>query len=153
MRHFARAVEAARESSDRVSLARALIGVGQIERDLYNFEAARVSYEEAATIVRSLNDPLWLAHTVRHVADNLREEKNFDLATAHYEEALAIYRATAETAPLDLANLLRGYALLKEQLGDIAMAKAFWQEARAIYASADLQPGVDESTRRLAILG
>jgi tetratricopeptide (TPR) repeat protein len=150
--HFSRAVEASRATGDPVTLAKALIGLAQIERDLSNIDAARRNYEEASTIVRTLDDPLWLAHTVRHVADSHRENERFDEAAARYEEALTIYRATVETAPLDLANVIRGYAILKERLGDRVTATELWQEAGDLYAAVDVQAGVEESKRRLATL-
>ena len=59
------AVELARESGIPSELARALTGLGQIERDLGNPEVALRLYLEAAAIYRTGSDSLRLAHTVR----------------------------------------------------------------------------------------
>ena len=66
---------------------------------------------------------------------------------AGYREALAIYRRNERTPPLDLANALRGFALLK---GRSAEANALWQEARDLYAAVGVEAGVAESSGRLA---
>jgi tetratricopeptide (TPR) repeat protein len=149
---FAAAVASARQIGDPALLSEALTGLGQIERDLRNLDTARAHYEEAVSILRALDDPLRLAHTVRHVGDILRNQGLWKLAAPHYGEALAIYREHPSTPPLDLANTLRGYALLEQQLGNAAQATAFWQEARSLYASVDVQAGVAEAERRIALL-
>jgi tetratricopeptide (TPR) repeat protein len=90
-----------------------------------------------------------LAHTVRHVGDIQRHERRYNLAAPCYEEALAIYRAHEETPQLDLANALRGFALLKEETGDAAGARLLWQEAKELYAAVNVEAGVVESARRI----
>jgi len=59
-------------------------------------------------------------------------------------------RQDASTDRLDLANTLRGYALLQERLGNYGAAGAMWHEARNLYASLDVHAGVDEGEKRLA---
>jgi tetratricopeptide (TPR) repeat protein len=71
----------------------------------------------------------------------------------HYNEALEIYRSHVQTPPLDLANALRGFALLQANLGKTEEAKQLWQEARDLYADQDVQAGVDEADRQIAHLG
>ncbi|MDQ2839448.1 MAG: tetratricopeptide repeat protein, partial [Acidobacteriota bacterium] len=114
---FAEAVELCRKADDRKRLAKALTGIGQIERDLHDREAARKHYEEAVTLYRALDDPLRLAHTVRHVGDILQDDGQRELAEPCYEEALEIYREHQETSPLDLANTIAGFARLKVKTG------------------------------------
>jgi hypothetical protein len=116
-----------------------------------------------STIQRSQDDSLNLAHTIRHVADILREGTQPSAALPHYEEALGIYRHHPETGTLDLANALRGFALLKASLGETATAITLWREAGTLYnqvwqepdspfTQADLEPGIDESQRQIALL-
>jgi tetratricopeptide (TPR) repeat protein len=149
---FAEAVEMCRESSDQVLLASALSGLGQIERDLGLLDAALKCYQEAVSLHRRLDRPLVLAHSIRHVADILRNQVQLALASSNYEEALAIYRAHAETPPLDLANAIRGYALLKANVGDKQGAAKLWQEAGVLYAAAGVEAGVAESEAQVARL-
>jgi tetratricopeptide (TPR) repeat protein len=54
-------------------------------------------------------------------------------AKARYEEALGIYRSEPKANPLDVANALRSFAILKEKMGDFDGARAFWREARGLY--------------------
>ena len=137
-----------RAADDSAELARALTGLGQIESDLHNTEAALSHYEEAVALYRAAGNAQRLAHTVRHVADIHRRAGHTGLAEPRYAEALAIYRGDPQTTPLDLANTLRGIALLK---GDIGEAATLWQEARDIYASLDIKEGVAESERRIRL--
>ncbi len=148
-RIFSEAVEAARLSKDRPWLAQAYTELGRIERDLHEIGAALLHYGEAATIYRRLDEPLRLAHTVRHIGDILSVSGQLEPAGPHFREALEIYRAHPETSPLDLANALRGFALLQEQLGEKQEAVALWREARELYAAVNVQAGVDEGDRRI----
>ena len=135
-----------------VPLANALTALGQIERDRGRRDAARQYYEEAVAIHRVESDPLKVAHTVRHLGDVNREDGRLDLAEPCYGEALALYRADSRTRPLDLANTLRGYAILKERTGDHDAARRLWEEAGQLYAAVNVQAGVDESSATLARL-
>jgi tetratricopeptide (TPR) repeat protein len=150
--HFAKAVDLCRKAGDRALLAQALTDSGRIERDLHRADAALKHYGDAADLYRSLDAPLLLAHTIRHLADILQDQRKLDLAARHYKEALEIYRSHDETPPLDLANALRGLALLKGETGDMEGAKNLWQEARGLYAAGDVQAGVAESDARIARL-
>jgi tetratricopeptide (TPR) repeat protein len=151
-RDLTEAVALCRQSGVQEDLARALTSLGQIERDLHNDDVALQHYEEAVAIYRTQDNPLRLAHTVRHLGDIHRNQKRLDLAAPCYEEALSLYRNHAETPPLDLANALRGYALLKEGLGEKAQAAAFWGEAGKLYADVHVMEGAAESSRRVALL-
>ncbi len=152
-RDLVEAVALARRAQDPLQLAKTLTALGQIERDLHHADEALQHYEEAAAIYRAANVPLMLAHTVRHVGDIHRHKGRPKLAEPCYVEALAIYRAHPETSALDLANTIRGLALLKGDLGETQQAKALWEEARELYASVNVEAGVKESSRRLALLG
>jgi tetratricopeptide (TPR) repeat protein len=149
---FTRAVELSRNANDSGSLAQALAGLGQIERDLHHDLDARRHYEEAVAACRTLQEPLRLAHTVRHLADILRGQGETSLAESSYLEALQIYRSTPEHRPLDLANTIRGFALLKSDGGDAQEARSLWQQAKDLYAAVDVEAGVKESERQLSLL-
>lgn len=149
---FSQAVELCREADDKPLLARALSGLGQIERDLQNRGVAIEHYKEAVEILRSDPDRLKFAHTIRHLGDILRGDGSLDEARPCYEEALAIYRNHKEASPLDLANTIRGFALLRGAVGEAEESKFLWQEARGLYASVNVEAGVDESDRQIARL-
>jgi len=149
---FEEAVGQCRESQNQPLLAQSLIGIGQIGRDLGNLDVALNHYEEAVQILRTLADPLALAHTVRHIGDIQRNRRQLEAAAPCYVEALEIYRANDATAPLDLANALRGYALLKGEMGSKEEAQLLWLEAGDLYRTVGVQAGVDESGQQVALL-
>jgi len=160
---FAEAADECRKSNDLPLLAKSLTGLGQIERDLHEIEPSLQHYQEAVAILRTLDDPQSLAHTVRHVGDIQREMNQLVPALSCYEEALAIYRGHPDTNTLDLANTLRGFALLKSELGNPQAAIDLWKEAGALYnrvwqepdspfSEADVAPGIAESERQIARL-
>jgi tetratricopeptide (TPR) repeat protein len=151
-RHFAEAIALCQNTNDRGGLARALAGFGQIERDLHDCSGARRHYEQSVAVYRTLDSPLALAHTVRHLADILRGMGEPTLAEPCYAEALEIYRRHEQTQPLDLANTLRGYALLKTGNREKQQALELWREAGNLYTECKVEAGVAESSRQLALL-
>ncbi len=123
--------------------------LGQIERDEDRAENALPYYQEAVSLCRDERDSLRLAHTVRHLADLHRGAGRLELAASCYDEALALYRAHEHTAPLDLANAIRGFALLQDARGDSEEGRRLWKEARALYLAAGVREGVEECSARL----
>jgi hypothetical protein len=98
----------------RPSLAEALCGLAQAERDIGNPKAASHHYANAAVLYRQLGPPARLAYAIRHEADVLREMCHPAEAEPLHLEAAGIYRQLGEKATLDLANTLRGLALVNE---------------------------------------
>jgi tetratricopeptide (TPR) repeat protein len=148
---FGEAVDLCRADGG-AALARALTGLGQIERDMGRLDVARRQYEAALAIYRVAGDSLKVAHTVRHLGDIHHDNGRPELAEPCYIEALALYRRDPRTPPIDLANAIRGFAILKEDAGQTEEATALWEEARDLYASVSIQAGVTESARRIARL-
>jgi len=146
---FIKSVRSAAEEGDRPSLAEALCGLGQAERDIGNLPAARLHYAGAATLYREIGPPERLAYAIRHEADILREESQPAEAESLYLEAATIYREQGEEAALNLANTLRGLALVAESSGKSEASKSLWQEARQLYAKCNVEGGVAECDRNL----
>jgi ATP/maltotriose-dependent transcriptional regulator MalT len=147
-RRYREAIARARNEQKPRDLLVALKGLGQIERDAGNGDGALALYQEAAEVARPLGDYVLLAHTIRHIADIQYEMGRPDLAEPAYEEALGIYRGQNPTA-LELANAVRGMAILKEETGRREEAVRLWQEAHDLYVAANVPPGVAESAKRL----
>ena len=122
-----------------------------VERNLRDQESSQEHYRQAGEIYRSLGNPL-KRNTIRHAADLLREQKRLDEAEVLYVESLEIYRRQKDTPPLDLANAIRGFALLKEDVGDRKEALSLWREARDLYELTGIPAGVSESDRRIGLL-
>ena len=123
-----------------------------VERNLRDLDTSLKLYRQASRVYRDLGNPLKAAHTMRHAADILLEQKRQDEAAPLYAEALEIYRGQEDTPPLDLANAIRGFALLKEGVGDRTQALSLWREARDLYELNGIQAGVSESNRRMGLL-
>jgi tetratricopeptide (TPR) repeat protein len=109
-------------------------------------------YGRAAKEARRQGDSLVLAHRLRHIGDILQDAGRDTEAAPYYDEALALYRSRPDAPILDLANMLRPLAMLKEKAGDRAGAKALWAEAATLYEAAGIEIGAKESARRLAAL-
>jgi tetratricopeptide (TPR) repeat protein len=151
-RDLEQALALRRQGSSESELAETLTHLGQIERDLHHPDAALAHYEEALSLYRTSGDSLRVAHTVRHVGDLHRHASRLPASEACYLEALTLYRVNEAAPPLDLANAIRGFALLKEDAGEPEPAKSLWQEARDLYSAVGVRAGVEECSRRLAQL-
>jgi len=115
-------------------------------------QAHVLKYKLAVAGVRKANDPLRLAHTVRHLGDAYRHAGQTSESEACYVEALSIYRSRDDRNTLDLANAIRGYAVLKNETGHWEEARLLWQEAHDLYLSVGVTAGVAGSASRLALL-
>jgi tetratricopeptide (TPR) repeat protein len=146
------AVDVCRTTNNQLELAAALTALGQIERDLHHLDASRQLYEEAVTIYRAQGNDRRLAHTLRHLGDIHRSEGHTEVAESYYNQALSLYRNDKQTPPLELANALRGLAILKHDSGADGQARLLWIEARDLYAIVNVKEGVAESSHRLALL-
>jgi len=146
---FSEAVAAARREGNDSVLVHALMGVGQIERDLGRGERALPLYEEAVELCLALDDLRLLAHTLRHLGELHLDLGNLSTAALPWEQALAWYGGTEGTSTFELANAVRPCARLREGLGDAEAALALWREARDLYQAAGSEAGVRECSRHL----
>ena len=85
---FIGVVRKASIEADRPSLAEALYGLAQAERDMGNPEAASHHYANAAVLYRQVGPPARLAYATRHEADVLREMCHPAKAEPLYLEAV-----------------------------------------------------------------
>ena len=151
-RLFQEGLSESRTSQDRAMCATLYEELAYVERNLGDLETSQRHYCEASEIYRRLGNPLKTAHAVRHAADILREQKKPDLAAPLYAESLENYHKHKDTPPLDLANAIRGFALLKEQTGDRKGALSLWREARHLYELTGIETGKSESEARIRSL-
>lgn len=111
-----------------------------------------LKYKLAVRGLRNSGDALKLAHAIRHLGDAYYYAGQMDMAEPCYVEALAIYRSRNDGRPLDVANAIRSYAVIKGEIGASAEAKRLWLEAHDLYLTLDVTAGVAESAARLALL-
>jgi tetratricopeptide (TPR) repeat protein len=93
-----------------------------------------------------------IAHSVRHLADLEFKLGQLDGAEEHYREAIQIYINDDNTTKLNLANTLRGYAMLTESQENIVLALGLWEEVKTLYNSIDIPEGVEEANQHLEAL-
>ena len=149
---FRKALDESRSAENRALRATLYAELAYLERALGEMEHAKTHYLHSAEINRQLNNPLCWAHSARHAADILREQGKRDESGGLYAEVLEEYRNNSKTAPLDLANAIRGYALLKSKMGAVQEACALWKEAGDLYGSENIDAGVEESRKQIALL-
>ena len=101
---------------------------------------------------RRVDEPLRFAHAVRHLGDAYYYAGRASLADSCYVEALSIYRSHEDRRPLDLANAIRSFAALKDEVGAAQEAQHLWKEAHDLYVSLNVPAGIAESAARLALL-
>src|SRR5256712_6124563 len=106
----------------------------------------------AVASARRGDDPLKLAHRVRHLGDAYYYAGRWTLAEPCYLEALSIYRRHERTRPLDLANAIRSFAVLKDEDGAPEQSQSLWQGAHDLYVGLNVSAGIAESAARLALL-
>jgi tetratricopeptide (TPR) repeat protein len=119
-----------------------------VERALHDVQAAETNYRRATELFRTLRDPYRTAHNMRHLADILRETGRPREAAPFYSESIEFYRKSGEY-PLQLANALRGLALMQGDLKDFSGSLQSWAEAKALYQMVNVDAGVAESRKRI----
>jgi uncharacterized protein HemY len=122
-----------------------------VERAHKNDQGAEEHYRQATEMFRKLNDALRLAHNMRHLADVLREAGKPAEAAPLYSESIEIYRRNSEY-PLQLADAIRGQALMQGDLGEVGESLQSWAEAKALYQLVGVADGVAESKQRISVL-
>jgi tetratricopeptide (TPR) repeat protein len=146
------AIALLRQDGSKAQLGRALRELGELERKIQNPAAARQHYEEAVSLLREAGETLVLAHTIRHLGDVHRDAGRLTEAEPCYVEALTIYRRQTNAPPLDLANAIRSFAVLRGDTGENKAAAELWREARGLYQFVGVQEGVAESDRQITRL-
>ena len=68
------------------------------------------------------------------------------------EESLELYRGNLGTKILGLANPLGACTLLNEEQGNLQLAKRLWEEARQLYGSLRVEPGISECDAHISKL-
>src|SRR2546430_4915129 len=107
----------------------------------------------AVASARRREDPLKLAHTIRHLGDAYYYAGRWALAEPCYVEALSIYRRHERSPQLDLANAIRSFAVLKDEVGAAEQSQSLWQEAHDLYVALKISAGGGTNAARGARLG
>lgn len=126
--------------------------LGELARNQRDLDSAQTHYQSAVALLRGSPDQLKYAHTLRHLGDVNAEQHRWPEAEQCYIEVLDIYRKHPSPRPLDLANAIRYFAVLKIATGSRDEARALWAEAGKLYAAENIPVAVEECRRRVAEL-
>ena len=140
-------------ADDHLSLGRIFHIYMQFECDHKRWKKAMEYSEKSLTYYHQSGNLERVAQSLRHQADILRNLDALDRSERLYRRSLDIYRSEFANRQGDLANALRGYALLLEALGKIDVSIGTWQEVKEIYASVGIAEGVDEASLKIKTLG
>jgi tetratricopeptide (TPR) repeat protein len=132
-----------------VNDVRALNEQARAERSAGEGQRALELYRQIAELQRAAGASMGEAHALRHMADINLDHGELGQARACYEHALDIYRQVGDSHSLDLANAIRGYAIVLGELDDAPGSKARWLEARALYQACGIDAGVNECNQHL----
>jgi len=140
------------KDTDFEYIARIFHIYAQFESDLENYPSALELNQKSLSFYEQIDNPDKKSHSMRHIADIHRRLGNYGESEKSYQQALTIFREYSRARQSDLANMLRGLALVSENLGKTAQAIEAWQEAQSIYQQLGLQNGVDEAAKKIAQL-
>lgn len=140
-----------RIEGDHVRQVRNLNERARVERSAGHGEAALALYGQIVDLQHAAGAARGEAHALRHMADIQLDQGNLQVAKQHYEGALEIYRNVGDGHSLDLANAVRGYAILLGEVDENAASRARWEEARAIYLACGVEDGVEEADQHLSM--
>lgn len=141
------------KEDDYNSLGRIFHIYMQFEYDHEKHAKALEFCQQSLEYYRKTKNANKIAHSTRHIADLQRHLGHRNDSELNYQKAIDIYRTSSDVSKLDLANALRGYGLLLENLGKIDDAIGVWEDVKELYSTCDIQAGVDEARDRLDSLG
>lgn len=140
------------KEDDYDSLGRIFHVYMQLEYDQDNFSTALKYCQKSLEYYRKTDDSSKIAHSLRHVADLQREMGQDASSESNYREVIDIYRTISKMNAGNLANALRGFALVLEQRDKITEAISVWEETRELYKKCGIQAGVSEAGDKLESL-
>lgn len=145
-------VAEARTSGDKLTLAKALKALGDIERrPPFLRETANETFAEAADLYRELGLPFEEAWVLRHIGINHEYAERLPEAEKYYDASLNLFRQHATADSLDYANAVRYPAVIKNRVGKRDESTQLWIEAVQRYDKAGISAGVAEAAAWLTI--
>ena len=124
----------------------------QIAFDQSNFDEALKNCKTSVIYYHKTENQAKIAHSTRHLADIQSQLGKIDEAERNYRESIEIYRKKNDSSFLDLANALRGHAILLEKKNEVLEAIKFWEEAKELYKECSIEAGVQEANSKLETL-
>ena len=140
------------EEDDYDALGRIYHIYMQLDYDQGNLSKALELCQESLSYYKKTNLPDRIAHSTRHLADLQCHLGQNAESESNYQVAIGMYRDSPVHQAGNLANALRGFAIVLENRKKIDEAITAWRETKTLYQSLGLEAGVDEATQKLAAL-
>lgn len=134
---------------DYANRGRAFHILAQFEADQDEYKTALNYYQQSLAFYEKTPFKDKVAHSLRHVADTFYSLNEIEEARSRYENVLEIYSAQEETNDVDMANALRGYALVLEKQDEKAAAVKEWSTILTIYEKYNLKSGITEAKSKI----
>jgi len=125
----------------------------QIDYDKGHLTKALVLCHQSLAYYKKLGIPERIAHSTRHLADLQCHLGQHVESENNYQKAINMYKESSTLHAGNLANALRGYAIVLENLNKLNEARTTWSEVKTLYQSLGIQAGVDEASKRMDALG
>lgn len=119
-----------------------------LHNDLNDLDESVLWYNKSKDVYDQGGFKSKVNHVNRHIAEIETKRGNTKEARDLYEKVLVDYRSD-KTHAGELANTLRGYALLIEATEGKDSAKIHWQETRNLYDSLGIKEGVEECDKHI----
>ncbi|TQV70922.1 tetratricopeptide repeat protein [Aliikangiella marina] len=134
---------------DYANRGRAFHILAQFEADQNEFKNALNYYQQSQAFYEKTELQDKVAHSIRHVADTFYSLNEIEKARAQYESAIKMYNTQADTNDVDIANTLKGYALVLEKQNENEAAKKKWSTILSIYEKYNIQSGINEAKGKI----
>lgn len=118
---------------------------GNLSKALELCQQSLAYYQKSGIIER-------IAHSTRHLADLQCHLGLHAESESNYLKAIKMYKKSPNLHAGNLANALRGFAIVLENLNKRNEAQATWSEVKTLYQSLGIQAGVDEASQKIAAL-
>ncbi|GEM_PF-3034374 len=136
----------AQEANDRKAEALFLKLYAQVHADKRELRESLKYYKQIERIYIALEDLPRQMHTLRHIGSLFYELKEYECS----EKCLVqVVDFIGNRTDMEAANTFRVYALALEGLGQKPRSINFWQKAKDIYQTYDIEEGVMECDQHL----
>lgn len=124
----------------------------QFDWDHEQLNQALAYCQQSLNYYKRANNRERIAHSTRHMADLQRHLNQYNESELNYRQAIEFYKSASSVHPGNLANTLRGFAILLELQEKFEEAINAWEETKELYLTCNLQEGVDEANQKLKAL-
>jgi adenylate cyclase len=121
---FQKALEKARQEPGLSEKAQASNNLGNVARDLGDYDGARAHFLDALAIWEKMEDAEWIAGTSNNLGNLGMSMGDFDLAAKHHADALNRWKSIGNVQGMALSQANLAFLALEKNEGERAIAAA-----------------------------